>query len=177
MDAQRHSDLTGCVVGRFQPFHRDHLSLVERVVEERGRVIVAVTNADATWRVPMQDAPHRHVPDANPFTYWQRAEMIRAATAPTIAPGNIYITPFPIHDPANWDSYLPRTVECWVRDRGSWEEAKVKLLATRYAVRSIPAVDVEVSGTDIRRRLLAGDQSWQQDVPAAVALLVRAWTA
>lgn len=164
-----------CVIGRFQPFHRDHLSLVEHAAAEHGRVIVAVTNVEASWRVPTAEAPHRHLDESNPFTYWQRAEMVAAATSGIVAPGQLRITPFPIHDPSVWEAYLPPSTECWVRDRGPWEQRKARLLATRYPVRTLAAVRQEVSGSDIRRRLALGDESWREDVPAPVAALICRW--
>ena len=175
MTADNRFDLWGCVVGRFQPFHRDHLSLIEQAAAARGRVVVAVTAAEASWRVPVPEAPHRHLAEANVFTYWQRAEMVLAGMSGIVALDRIRVTPFPIHDPSCWDAYLPREIECWVRDRGPWEQEKMRLLQTRYAVRSVDAVANEVSGTDIRRRLAMGDESWQHDVPASVARLIRAW--
>jgi cytidyltransferase-like protein len=164
-----------CVVGRFQPFHRDHLSLVQQAAAEGGRVIVAVTNVEAAWRVAVPAAAHRHLDEANPFTYWQRVEMVLAATHGLVAPEQIRITPFPIHDPSEWDAYLPAATECWVRDRGPWEQHKIRLLASRYAVRVPDSVTEEVTGSDIRRRLAAGDETWRDAVPSTVAELIERW--
>ncbi len=164
-----------CVVGRFQPFHRDHLSLVEQAAAHGGRVIVAVTNAEPAWRVPVAEAPHRHLAEDNLFTYWQRVEMVLAATSGVLAPERVRITPFPIHDPDAWDAYLPATTECWVRDRGPWEQRKIRLLSRRYAVRKLDPVANEVNGSSIRRRLMAGDESWRDDVPPAVTELIGRW--
>ncbi len=167
-------ELWGCIVGRFQPFHRDHLSLLEQVLSERGRVIVAITNAEPSWRVPVASAPHRHLDEANVLSFHHREAMVWAATA-HLDPDLIRVTPFPIHDAARWDAYLPRQVECWVRDRGPWEREKVRLLASCYGVRLVDPVVDEVSGTSIRQRLFAGDDTWQDDVPPAVARLLLDW--
>ena len=174
-DATGERDAWGCVVGRFQPFHRDHCSLVEEVVAASGRVIVAVTNVEASWRVPVREAPHRHEEAANPFTYGQRVELIEAALAPFVPREQFRVTPFPIHDPTQWGEYLPPGTECWVRDRGPWEQRKIRDLGMHYPVRVASPLDVEVSGTEIRRRLRAGDESWTADVPEPVAELIRRW--
>lgn len=138
-------------------------------------MIVAVTNAEASWRVPVAEASHRHLAEANLFTYWQRVEMVLAATSGIIAPERLRITPFPIHDPDAWEFYLPSNTECWVRDRGPWEQRKARLLSSRYAVRTLDAVADEVTGSDIRRRLAASDESWRDDVPPAVAEVICQW--
>jgi nicotinamide-nucleotide adenylyltransferase len=165
----------GCVTGRFQPFHLDHLQLVNEVVAEHGRVIVAITNAEPSWRVPVADAPHRHLDGANPFTYWQRAEMIHAALLPMIDPRCFRVVPFPLHNPEQWDHYVPLDVDCWVRDRGPWEASKHRVLSERYAVRLAPRRDSEVSGTEIRRLLTQGDPAWEAMVPEGVVSLIKQW--
>lgn len=174
-DGDLRFDVWPCVVGRFQPFHRDHLSLVVQAAAEYGRVIVAVTNAEVSWRAPVAEAPHRHLDDANPFTYWQRADMILAATCGLIAADRLRVTPFPIHDASVWDAYLPPSTECWVRGRGPWEDEKIRLLATRYPVRVLDAVPNEVNGSGVRGRLAAGDECWRDDVPPPVAGLIDRW--
>lgn len=166
----------GCVVGRFQPFHNDHLSLVKTVYSARGRVIVAVTNADPTWGVPVSEAPHRHQDDANPLTYWQRMELIRAALRGIVPTGSYRIVPFPIHDPTRWGHYLPAQTHCWVRSRGEWEERKLRDLATRFEVQATPVTNpTPVSGTAVRAALVTGNPAWEADVPGPVARLLKRW--
>lgn len=167
----------GCVIGRFQPFHRDHLSLARAVRDSGLRLIVAITNAEPSWRVPTDEAPHRHTSEANPFSYWQRAELVRAAVRSLGIAGEVRVTPFPIHEPSLWSSYLPEETECWVRARGPWESRKMRDLALHFRVRSVPAVTGEVSGTSIRERIRTGDRSWTHDVPAEVSTLIDLWMA
>jgi cytidyltransferase-like protein len=168
----------GCVIGRFQPFHLDHLSLVEEAYRFHGRVVVAVTNADPTWQVEVPEAPHRHLDSANPFTFWQRCELIRVALADVVSTESLRIVAFPIHDVSLWPLYLPNDpceVTCWVRDRGVWEERKVEELRRRYEVTTLPPVVDEVSGTRIRELLAANDPKWRTMVPAPVADLIHQW--
>ncbi len=165
----------GCVIGRFQPFHLDHLSLATEVIGSGRRLIVAITNAEPSWRVRVDEAPHRHTDAANPFSYAQRVEMVRAALSPFLVPDAFQVLPFPIHDPSMWSSYLPPTTECWVRDRGPWESRKMRELAVQYPVRSVPRLNDERSGTEVRRKIRAGDSSWTHDVPPPVAALITTW--
>jgi cytidyltransferase-like protein len=165
----------GCVIGRFQPFHLDHLSLAREVMNAGQRLIIAITNVEPSWRVPVDEAPHRHMDSANPFTYAQRVEMVRAALLPLASPDAFRVTPFPIHDPSAWSSILAPGTQCWVRDRGPWESRKMRELAVHYPVQSVPALSVERSGTEIRRRMRAGNSSWADDVPPTVAALIGEW--
>ena len=68
-----------CVTGRFQPVHADHVRLFRLALEAAGRLVVAVTNPDpGTYRAE-PDSSHRHLPEANPFTYFERLELLTAA--------------------------------------------------------------------------------------------------
>ncbi len=168
-------DRWGCVIGRFQPFHRDHFTLVNAAFQTHGHVVVGVTNADPTWQVEVREAPHRHLDRSNPFTFWQRCELIRAALGGVVSTESLRIVPFPIHDHALWRHYLPHDVECWVRDRGVWEVRKAEELRRHYPVRTLPAVADEVSGTRIRELLAADDPAFRAMVPTAVADLIDRW--
>jgi nicotinamide mononucleotide adenylyltransferase len=178
MSRRADRDRWGCVIGRFQPFHRDHFTLVTAVFQTHGRVIVAVTNADPTWRVEVPEAPHRHLDDSNPFTFWQRCELIRAALADVVPTESLRIVPFPMHDLGLWPFYLPDDpgeIVCWVRDRGPWEARKIDDLRRYFEVRTLPAVNDEVSGTRIRAMLAADDPGWRDLVPTAVGGLIDEW--
>jgi nicotinamide-nucleotide adenylyltransferase len=175
MEPSDRSVSLGCVVGRFQPFHRDHLTLVEQALAEHGHVVVAVTNADPSWRVPVEEAPHRHTANANPFSYEQRVEMILAATVLIAPPDSITVVPFPIQDKTRWLEILPAETHCWVRQRGPWEQRKIAELSRVFHVRSVPAVPSEVSGSVIRRLLATGDESWRDLVVPRVADLITQW--
>jgi cytidyltransferase-like protein len=164
----------GCVTGRFQPFHRDHLELVRQAAEHHGRVIIGITNGDVRARRATPEAPHRHLTEANPFSYWQRLEMILAATA-ELVPVPVRVTPFPMHDLEVSGQYVPAETECWVRIRGPWEARKADELALLFPVRRLDPLPSEVSGTEIRRRLAVGDPRWRDDVPAGVATLIDGW--
>ncbi len=177
MAASTSDALWGCVVGRFQPFHNDHLTLVSEAYWFHGRVIVAVTNADPTRQVAVREAPHRHLPLSNPFTFWQRHELIRAALVDVVPLESLRIVPFAIHDASLWQFYLPDNVQCWVRNRGPWERRKAGDLATRYSVHEVPAVTSEVSGTRVREMLAGANPLWREMVPRRVADLIDQWLA
>lgn len=128
-DATRYAAVTG----RFQPFHVGHLELIRRACAQCDALIIGITNPDpGSWR-EHDDSAHRHRPEANPFTYWQRHAMI--ATSLTAArdegwlpSGGWTIVPFPLDRPDVWFDYIPRNAVQFVRAFSAWERSKADAL-------------------------------------------------
>lgn len=160
------------VHGRFQPFHLEHLAYC-RLGLARGEVlVVGITNFDPGLVVPEPTNPERHEPAANPFTYWERALMIRDALLEDgVAPERFLIVAFPIHQPERWPQYVPcdpaRTLYL-VRVFSDWEAEKVRRLrAAGLPVEAISEPAKRLSGREVRARLAAGT-GWEPLVPDAV---------
>ena len=58
---------TALFIGRFQPFHEGHLSVVKRALRDNDFLLIGIGSAEEDY-----------LPD-NPFTAGERWEMIRAA--------------------------------------------------------------------------------------------------
>ena len=160
--------------GRFQPFHKDHLEMVHVALKLAKRVVIGVTNPDSAILHPHAASAHRHLPDANPFTYDERAAMIVAALAAGgVSPGRFQIKPFPLESYADWPLLLPPGTPQLVRVFSDWEREKVR----RFDDAGYPVIVLEgnpltrISGTEIRRRLTNGEL-WEQWVPAGARELV-----
>ena len=162
------------VTGRFQPFHSDHLELILSAASDCGRVIIGITNPDARSRVEEPQSPHRHRNDANPFTYFERQEMV-ARSLRALLPDRLTIVPFPLDTPQYWCDYIPRHAIQLVRTFAKWEDRKVEILrAGGYEVRAIPGdVDARISASDIRAAMAAGT-AWHDWVPAGTASVLSA---
>ncbi|HVL86064.1 MAG TPA: cytidyltransferase [Pseudonocardia sp.] len=157
----------GCVTGRFQPVHDQHLELFGLVLARCAHLVVAVTNPDTGARHPEAAAPHRHTAQANPFTYYERARLLDAALAGAGLRDRATVVPFDLTRPHLWHQYVPVHARQFVRVHGPWERTKAAWLAgAGYAVTVFdgdPAT--RVAATDLRA-LLAGD-GWRHAVPAA----------
>ena len=99
----------GMVHGRFQPFHTGHLSYTLEAFNRSEHLIIGITNPDPSeTRVEAADA-QRHTSEANPFTFFERQWMIRAALVEAaIDLSRISIVPFPIHAPGALGVLLPQ---------------------------------------------------------------------
>ena len=162
------------VTGRFQPFHVDHLDLVVHGLSLAHHVVIGITNPDHRSLVEFPENNHRHLATANPFTFFERAEIIRSSLeAADVTSAQYTVVPFPLDEPEVWHEYIPATISQLVRIFSSWEEEKIKRLrAGGYEVNIIHGnPGTKVSGTDIRNAMLAGE-SWQHLVsPGALKIL------
>ena len=144
-----HSISLAAVTGRFQPFHAGHLDLVRIALGEAERVIIGITNPDpGSWR-EHSDSAHRHRPEANPFTFYERMSMIADVLADEGVSGRCAIVAFPLDRPEVWGHYIPQSAVQYVRAFSEWERSKADLLASGgYAVRLFdgdPAREVRAS--------------------------------
>ncbi len=165
---------TIAVTGRFQPFHVDHLDLVVHGLSLARHVVVGITNPDQRSLVPLPQNNHRHLASANPFTYFERVQIIHESLKATdVTPEQYTVVPFPLDEPEVWHGYIPATVAQLVRIFSSWEEEKVRRLrAGGYEVSVIHGnPGTKVSGADVRQAMMSGE-SWQHLVsPGALNVL------
>lgn len=159
---------TGCVTGRFQPVHRQHVELFEIALARCEHLLVAITNPDRRSRHEEGTSRHRHTAEANPFTYFERCLLLGAAVAERGIADRVTIVPFDLTRPEVWPDYVPLAARQYVRAYSDWERQKADwLVAAGYAVTVLgPAADTKVASSDIRRRLSDG-RAWETDVPAA----------
>ena len=97
----------GMILGRFQPFHLEHLRYFKLVFEQSDKVIVGITNPDPSTIQADKASDHRHLPEANPLTFTERLIMIQEALRDAGYPmERIFIVPIPIHHPDRWQYYI-----------------------------------------------------------------------
>lgn len=152
-------------VGRFQPFHMGHLSVIKKALEVEDRLIIMIGSAE-----------ENHEP-ANPFTAGERFQMIEAALSAEGISHDRYAI-IPIRNVENFmlwtthvDQYIPPVQKVYT---GS---DIVKALYTAHGKYEIEDVEFvsNVSGTVIREKMLKGDDEWKELVHPAVVKLIEEW--
>lgn len=161
---------TGCVTGRFQPVHDQHLELIGIALAGCEHVIVAVTNPDTGARHQEATSAHRHTAAANPFTFYERCRLLTAALAGAGWAGRTTVVPFDLTRPALWPEYVPLDARQFVRAYDGWERQKAAALeAGGYAVTVLDGDPAAKRTATAIRALLAGGAGWREAVPAGVA--------
>ena len=163
-------------IGRFQPFHRGHLHMVQGALAHADHLLILCGSADVARS------------SRNPWTVAEREAMIRAALTPE---ENARVTLRPIHDDPyhdeRWVAQIQRTVAEVLAARGT-ADASVALYgyekdASSYYLRLFPQWGYlgapryrDLSATPLRERyfLLKDGEEWSEsELPPAVEAALR----
>ena len=137
-------------------------------------LVVGITNPDPTTILEDPASSHRHLPEANPYTFFERLLMVREVIAAEGIPATrAIIIPFPVNSPERWRSYLPHDVVHYVRVFSEWEQSKVDRLREHgYRVEILhPGIEKAVEASEVRRRMTAGED-WRLLVPPPVVHVI-----
>jgi cytidyltransferase-like protein len=163
--------------GRFQPFHNGHLEYLRGAAERSDDVLVGITNPDPTRIRPEPADPERHLPASNPYTYWERQLMVKAAAGDLgLDPESLHVIPFPVNEPELWKAYVPEGVTQYLRLFSEWGGEKLaRFQDAGYDVVVLDeGAEKQVSGSQVRAALREGGD-WEALVPPGVAEVLRSF--
>ena len=152
----------GLFLGRFQPFHNGHLSVVENMIADKDidEIIIGIGSAQSAYTLD------------NPFTAGERFEMINATLQMQSWYGEkpIYIMPImDIKDNYKYMSYLQTIFPHFHIYYGSNDLMHVLCENAGLEAVSIPFDDeLHRSGTWIRANIKSNSLDWRDYVPEAV---------
>lgn len=161
MTAPRFRRVRSLLVGRFQPFHLGHLEAVRRIVDAGESLLLGIGSAQVSHTL------------ANPFTAGERWRMIEAALAAEGVEG-VHVVPIPdVNRNAVWVAHVRSLLPPFQVFYSNNALPAQLFREAGVEVRPIPFVKRdEFSGTDIRRRIGAGEP-WEVAVHPEVARIVR----
>jgi len=145
----------GFYIGRFQPYHNGHQSVLEHIAHEVDEIVIGIGSAQLS-----------HLTD-NPFTAGERVLMITRALSSLDRP--FYVIPIEdIQRNALWVAHVrsmtPPFDLCYSSNplvMQLFKEAGIKVQSPEMYEREI------LSGTEIRRRML-NNEPWKDLVPSEV---------
>lgn len=166
----------GIVLGRFQPLHLGHLEYLEAARGRCDRLVIGVTNPDVSNLIDDSTDPNRSRPESNPFSYFDRHEMIIASMLESGWNVNDFtVVPADINRIRSLEATLPPPSKAivFVTIYDEWGDRKNALLSsTGYQVEVMwrrTMGERLTSGTAIRGAMRSGDP-WKHLVPSNVAL-------
>lgn len=164
----------GAIHGRFQPFHQGHFSYLLQAAERAETVVIGITNPFVQPKpVVEQTDTARHLPSNNPFTYFERSEIITSAVLSYDASmlSRIRIVPFDVNaDVRLYPISIPLNVIQFVTAHEPWDVEKARRFEEAgYIVEYLPPEVSRVTATAVRALMNAGDSRWRQMVPVGAS--------
>ncbi len=153
-------DFNSLLIGRFQPFHKGHLEVIKAIAGESDYITIGIGSAQ-----------YSHTFE-NPFTAGERHLMISRALKGEGIERYFLVPIIDINRYAVWVAHVASLVPPFKAVYSNNPLTKRLFQEAGYEVRASPLFNVEVySGTEIRKRMLAG-QEWRDLVPKAVAEVI-----
>jgi len=149
-------------IGRFQPFHLGHWSVVKSILQQEGNVIIGVGSAEKSGETE------------NPFTAGERIMMIREALlAEGVDCKQFEIIPVrDINNFDEWTAHVERLTPSFYKIyTGSKIVRELYEKDGRYEVAGVDFME-GITGTLIRTKIATGDELWREDVHLEVARLI-----
>ncbi len=165
--------------GRFQVLHNDHLKYLLAGKARCRHLVVGITNPDPLLTKDDSADPERSDPAANPLTFFERYQLIRACLEEAgIAHSDFSVTPFPINFPDLYKYYVPMDAVFYLTIYDQWGWRKLEMfkalgLKTEVMWEKTPE-EKGLTGAAVRRSM-ALDQPWEHLVPASAARLMKVW--
>ncbi|MFH1546625.1 MAG: nicotinamide-nucleotide adenylyltransferase [Patescibacteria group bacterium] len=155
-------------IGRFQPFHRGHLSVIEDLLPKFDQILVVIGSSDK-FRTP-----------ENPFTVGERHAMVKATLDSLgVKPDKFKVVPLPdVDDDEKWPRYVIKTCPEFeavaITDNSRVEGlfrkfAKKKIIKTKkkYAISATKVREEIVRGADLQKYLPQPVIAFLQKIGAA----------
>lgn len=165
---------TGVIHGRFQGLHNGHMEYLLEAKKRCDFLVIGITNflGNAVDSEISRIDDHRLSEEGNPFSFYERMEMISGAMLEAGVPKEKFtIVPFPIENPEQIKNFVPRDAVFFMTIYDEWGKEKKKRLQEL-------GFDVEVmwertenqkpiSGSLVRERIKNGSE-WKSLVPPFV---------
>lgn len=160
----------GFIHGRFQLFHNDHLKYALLAKEQCKKLIVGITSPENATLIREEIDPHRSEVASNPFTYYERFNMIKLALLEAgIDRADFEIVPYPIERPEILYNYIPLNATSFFTIYDKWGYEKLERLKS-LGYKTVVLFDnreKKMCSTDIRQKILENAE-WKYLVPNAV---------
>ena len=168
---------TGVIHGRFQALHEGHMEYLLAGKSRCEFLFIGITNSDPHLTSENGHDLNRSTVLANPFTYYERLEMLRDAMLENGIERNAFeIVPFPINFPELIRYYVPLDAVFFVTIYDEWGKHKLETLMNmglRTEVMWERSVSERLtSGSEIRN-LIATNKEWEHLVPKSVAKYIK----
>jgi len=152
----------GLLIGRIQPLHYGHMSVIEETLKEVDELIIGVGSADQSHT------------NFNPFTSGERVLMLsKALREYKIDPSRYYIIPLEdIACNSLWVGHVKMLTPPFRKVYSGNSLVKQLFNENHIEVVQLPLFNrKEYSGTEVRRRIL-NNENWEELLPKSVVKVI-----
>lgn len=145
---------TGLVIGRFQPFHKGHLYLLQRSLEMCEQIVIAIGSAESH-------------DEKNPLSFAQRQALLSAVVENEGWQSRVtkIIPAIDFPSDEDWLRELEKNVGSFDVAIGNNDWVNTLMQQAGYAIQEIPLLEREIyEGTKIRE-LIHENERWQDRAP------------
>lgn len=162
----------GGVYGRFQPIHNEHRQYILKTLRNCEYLIICITCPDPGSRFRPEMEPERASSEANPFSYFERLQMIEKMLDYESIPRKKYdIVPISFSKLNYICHYVPDEIVFYTIIYGEWGEEKRNMLkSVGFEVDELPDSETHeksVTGTEVRKKI-SNQEQWSHLVPDPV---------
>ena len=160
-------------MGRFQPFHREHLEYALAAKARCRFLWVGLSNCLKSGG----GEGHRLLEESNPLSFGQRYQLVSAALIEAgCRPGEFGILPCPVELPELLGQFVDPETRVFLTVNEAWGEEKVGLFETLgYEVEVLWRREKGISGTEIRKMMADGDERASAFLSPEVRRLLEEW--
>jgi cytidyltransferase-like protein len=167
----------GAIHGRFQMLHLGHMEYLLAGKARCDFLYIGITNPDPRLSSENESDLKRTEDKSNPFTYFERLEMVRDAMLESgVGRHEFEIVPFPINFPELIKYYIPLEATFFLTLYDEWGQHKlntIKSLGVKTDVMWVRTMDERLtSGTEVRKLFASGNE-WEHLVPKSVAIYIK----
>ena len=153
----------GLLIGRMQPVHKGHISVIKETLKEVDELIIGIGSAEKSHT------------DSNPFTGGERILMLtKALREYKIDPSRYYIIPLEdIACNSLWVGHVKMLTPPFTKVYSG-----NSLVQQLFEEENIPVIQPplfnrkEYSGTEVRKRILNNNENWKKLVPESVSKVI-----
>lgn len=152
------SGLVLTFLGRFQPFHLGHLSVIEDYLSQREVIEVGIGSAQSGY------TPY------NPFSYAEREEILRKVCCEIKDYSEPPLRIFPLYDQDScqkWIRHFKKQAPLTGKIITGNERLSSLLQKEGYQVIN-PNKKIDISASQVREMIRKGDEQWKEYVPKGV---------
>lgn len=167
----------GVIHGRFQGLHYGHMEYLLEGKKRCDFLYIGITSPDPGLTKEHETDLQRSKPEENPFTYFERMAMIKAAMIEAgISVKEFEIVPFPINLPELIKYYVPLDALFFITVYDEWGKHKmatIQDLGCKTDLMWTRTLDQRFTTGKMVRKLIAAGEPWEHLTPISVTNFIK----